>query len=54
MSSTTFQQQKELGESLGLQGTALVEFIKEQQNTEREEREKQRVEKEKEREEAAR
>ena len=49
MSSTTLQQLKELGESMGLQGTALVEFIKEQQNTEREEREKLRHEKEKER-----
>jgi len=53
MSSTTLQQLKELGESLGLQGNALVDFIKEQQNTEREEREKLRQEKEKEREEAA-
>ena len=41
MSSTTLQQLKELGESMGLQGNALVEFIKEQQSTEREEREKQ-------------
>ena len=46
MSSTTLQQLKELGESLGLQGNALVDFIKEQQNTEREEREKLRQEKE--------
>jgi len=38
MSSTTLQQFKELGESLGLQGSDLVDFIKEQQNAEREER----------------
>jgi len=42
MSSTTLQQLKELGESLGLQGNALVDFIKDQQIAEREEREKQR------------
>ena len=58
MSSTTLQQLKELGESMGLQGADLVDFIKEQQNAEREERERQRAflqveaaEKEKEREE---
>ena len=49
MSSTTLQQLKELGESLGLHGNALFDFIKEQQNTERGEREKLRQEKEKER-----
>ena len=50
MSSTTLQQLKELGESMGLQGNALVEFIKEQQNTEQE---KLKQEKKEEREEAA-
>ena len=43
MSSTTLQQLKELGESLGLQGPDLIDFIKDQQNAEREERERQRA-----------
>ena len=43
MSSTSLQQLKELGESIGLKGSDLAEFIKDQQNTEREEREKQRA-----------
>jgi len=51
MSSTTLQQLKELGESLGLQGSDLVDFIKEQQNAEREERERKRGKKEKKKEE---
>ena len=42
MSSTTLQQLKEMGESMGLKGSALTDFIKEQQAIEREEREKAR------------
>ena len=42
MMASTIQQLKEIGESLGLKGTDLANFITGQQNLEREEREKQR------------
>jgi len=47
MMASSIQQLKDIGESLGLKGTDLANFITGQQNFEREEREKQR-EKEKE------
>ena len=46
---TTVQVCKELGEQMGLKGTDLKDFIKEQQEIEREERTKQRKEQEKQR-----
>ena len=46
--STTIQQLKEIGEAMGLNGSELASFIKEQQILEREEREKLRQEKDKE------
>jgi len=46
---TTVQILKELGEQMGLKGTDLKYFIKEQQEIEREERNKQREEQEKQR-----
>ena len=46
--STSVQQLKEIGEAMGLKGSDLATFIKEQQIMEREERERQRVEREKE------
>ena len=39
---TTVQTLKDLGEQMGLKGTELKDFIREQQTLEREEREKQR------------
>jgi len=42
MLSTSAQQLKEIGASLGLEGTDLLNFIKEQQKMEREDREKER------------
>jgi len=42
MPLTTLQQLKELDESMGIQHNALVDFIKKQQNTEREEREREK------------
>ena len=39
---TTVQTLKEIGEQMGLKGTDLKDFIREQQTLEREEREKQR------------
>ena len=46
--STTVQQLKEIGQAMGLKGSELATFIKEQQILEREEREKLRQEKDKE------
>lgn len=46
---TTIQALKELGEQLGLEGTDLRDFVKEQQYLEREERTKEREEREKQR-----
>jgi len=46
MSSTSLQQLKEIGETMGLKGPHLISFVRDQQNLEREEREKQ-TEKEK-------
>jgi len=40
--ATNVQTLKELGEEMGLKGAELKEFIKEQQDLEREERNKQR------------
>ena len=40
---TTVQTLKEIGEQMGLKGTDLKDFIREQQTLEREEREKQRT-----------
>jgi len=40
--SSTVQQLKEIGESMGLKGPDLVAFIKEQQNLEREDRKKEK------------
>jgi len=40
---------KEIGEQIGLKGTELKDFIREQQTLEREEREKQREQQEKQR-----
>jgi len=42
--SSTIQQLKEIGEAMGLKGSELATFIKEQQTLEREEREKLRQE----------
>jgi len=42
MLSTSAQQLKEVGASMGLEGTDLVNFIREQQKLEREERDKER------------
>ena len=44
---TTIQALKDLGEQLGLEGTDLRDFVKEQQYLEREERTKEREEREK-------
>ena len=48
MSSTTIQQLREIGEAMGLRGAELQNFVKVQQDLEREERERQREDKEKE------
>ena len=57
MSSTTTQQLREIAETMGLKGPEIMNFVREQQNLEREEREKQRLfdaeEKEKERQDKA-
>jgi len=42
MSSTCLQQLKEIGESMGLKGPELMNFVREQRTLEREKREKQR------------
>jgi len=42
MSSTSLQHLKEIGESMGLKGPELMNFVREEQTLEREEREKQR------------
>jgi len=49
--SSSLQQFKEMGESLGLTGAKLLDFMKEQQALERAERQAEREAKEKEREE---
>jgi len=49
MSSTSIQQLKEIGESMGLKGPELMNFVREQQTLEREkQREKEKQDKEKE------
>jgi len=42
MLSTSVQQLKEVGASLGLDGAELLSFVKEQQKIEREDRDKER------------
>jgi len=42
MSGTSVQQLKEIGQSMGLKGPKLINFVREQQTIERKEREKQR------------
>jgi len=43
MSSTSVQQLREIAESMGLKGSEIMNFVREQQTQEREEREKQRL-----------
>ena len=47
MMASTLQQLKDIGESLGLKGTDLANFITGQQNLEREERGRERKKREK-------
>ena len=46
MSSTSAQQHKEFGESMGLEGSDLMEWVRVQQNFEREDKEYERKVKE--------
>jgi len=48
MSGTSAQQLRKIGEAMGLKGSELTNFVRDQQNLEREEREKQRQDKAKE------
>ena len=48
MSSTSVQQFREIAEAMGLTGSEFTNFVKDQQNLEREEREQQRQDKVKE------
>ena len=48
MSSTSVQQLREIAEAMGLTGSEFTNFVKDQQNLEREEREQQRQDKAKE------
>jgi len=48
MSSPTAQQRKEFGESMGLEGSELMEWVRVQQTFEREDKEYERKEKERE------